>query len=207
MSQYIFIVGAPGSKWSSVAKNIYFSSSIDQTDQDDSRTYSHKATGSMQPMHVGAYFDPGMEFGKFFNTIDVYSKEYCEEEFNRPFSGTGTRIIKSHTLSHNINFLKQIWPDCPVVLVHRSNDSCLGWWVRCGGFDITYPDYSGYYQNLKNMALEIDRQNADILTAWDKYHGFEVDNNQELAAILKISTPPTEYQQNYPSSDIRVKVI
>lgn len=59
--KYIFMAGAPGSKWSSIAKNIYFSPDIDRSDYKDERTYYHDASGTNTLMHMGAYFDPGME--------------------------------------------------------------------------------------------------------------------------------------------------
>ena len=59
--KYIFVAGAPGSKWSSVVKNIYYSPSVDQSDYSDARTYYHDASGQRELMHLGAYFDPGME--------------------------------------------------------------------------------------------------------------------------------------------------
>ena len=137
--KYIFVAGAPGSKWSSVCKNIYYSDSIDQSDASEEREYWHDAGGELDLMHIGAYFDPGMEFGDFFDDLNKYTKEECEAEFDRPFSGEGVRIVKSHVFAHHIDFLKENWPDCPIILVHRDDDACLGWWVRCGHFDITYP--------------------------------------------------------------------
>ena len=92
--KYIFVAGAPGSKWSSVVKNIYYSPDVDQTDYSDARTYYHDASGETQLMHLGVYFDPGMEFGHMLDTIDQYTKEELEAEFDRPFSGSGVRIIK-----------------------------------------------------------------------------------------------------------------
>ena len=59
--KYIFIAGAPGSKWSSMCKNIYYSPSIDRSDYSNERTYYDAASGKMELMHLGAYFDPGME--------------------------------------------------------------------------------------------------------------------------------------------------
>ena len=198
--KYIFIVGAPGSKWSSVAKNIYFSSNIDQSDYDENRIYGHHAG----VMHIGAYFDPGMEFGDFFDRLDQYSKLACETEFDRPFSGQGTRIIKSHVFAHHIDFLRKNWPECPIVLVHRPNDACLGWWVRSGGFNISYPDYTKYYKDLDFMAAEITRQNSAMRPYWDL--GSFVYNNHELCDCVKITHPPAEYQQTYVDHKVRVKV-
>ena len=205
--KYIFVAGAPGSKWSSVVKNIYWSNSIDSSDYADNRVYYHDAAGTMDLMHLGAYYDPGMEFGDFFDRLDQYAKHECEAEFNRPFRGNGVRIIKSHVFAHHIDFIKDTWPDCPVVLVHRNDDSCLGWWVKCGHFDITYPLYHSYYKDLKHMAKIIANQNKDILDAWWNYTGTVVEDNTKLAQALKINVPPQQYQQNYVKSDIRVKVI
>jgi hypothetical protein len=208
--KYIFIAGAPGSKWSSVAKNINFSPSIDRSDHSLERTYFHDATGRTELMHLGAYFDPGMEFGDWFSHhpgLGERSKQEHELEFDRPFSGTGVRIIKSHWFSYtqHIEFLKKTWPECPVVLVHRPDDACLGWWVKCGHFDITYPDYHKYYRDLKHMAKEIQRQNSSMYPYWD-IASFAFDN-VGLCTRLGISAPDETYRQNYSYSKVRVKVL
>ena len=205
--KYIFMTGAPGSKWSSVSKNIYYSPDIDRSDYSDARTYYHDASGTTQLMHMGAYFDPGMEFGGFFDNINRYTKELCEAEFDRPFTGKGVRIIKSHVFAHNIGFLKDYWPDCPIVLVQRHNDACLGWWVKCGHFDITYPKYEQYYRDLRTMAGIISAQNKDIQEAVWRYRGQIVNTNCDLARAVNIQHPPENYEQNYGADDIRVTVI
>ena len=203
--KYIFIAGAPGSKWSSVTKNIYYSPDIDRSDYSEARTYWHDAPGTLELMHMGAYFDPGMEFGDWFDRLDKYTRAECEVEFDRPFSGTGVRIIKSHVFCHNLDFIKAIWPDCPIVLVHRGDDASLGWWVKCGHFDITYPLYDKYYKNLRQMAVEIKRQNEDMRPVWE--HASSVADNLALCDRLGIAPPPAEYQQNYADNKIRVKVL
>jgi len=208
--KYIFVAGAPGSKWSSVVKNIYYSPSIDQTDYSDARTYYHDASGQMDLMHLGAYFDPGMEFGTGFDNLARYKKEMLEAEFDRPFRGLGIRIIKSHCFSTQIGTLKSYWPESPIVLVHRSDDACLGWWVKCGHFDITYPLYDTYYKNLKTMSGIIKQQNTGITDAmWDyKHRGSKpVSTNLELCNALHIAWPDSNYRQNYTNNDIKVTVI
>ena len=202
--KYIFMAGAPGSKWSSVAKNIYYSPDIDQSDHSADRVYASSVAYNGTPMHLGSYYDPGMEFGTWFDRLNEYSKEACENEFDRPFSGPGVRIIKSHMFMYHVAFLKQHWPDCPIILVHRGDDASLGWWVRCGGFNITYPDYNKYYKDLDFMAAEITRQNTAMRPYWDL--GSFVYNNYELCDWLKIAHPSTEYQQTYADHKVRVKV-
>ena len=205
--KYIFVAGAPGSKWSSVVKNIYYSDSLDNSDYSKDREYWHDAGGELDLMHIGAYFDPGMEFGDFFDDLNKYTKEECEAEFDNPCSGEGVRIIKSHVFAHHIDFLKKHWPDCPIVTVYRDDDACLGWWVRCGHFDITYPLYHKYYKNLKEMGKIVNHQNKDILDAWDKYEGVEPQSNRQLAEALNIERPPEPYNQNYAIKNVRVKVL
>lgn len=202
--KYIFIAGAPGSKWSSVSKNIYFSDSIDRTDASTEREYYHDAPGEMQLMHMGAYFDPEMEFDLPAD-LTTLSKTELERRFNEPFSGTGVRIIKSHIFCHNIGFIQHTWPDAPIILVHRGDDACLGWWVKCGHFNITYPSYDKYYKDLRQMAIEIKRQNADMRQHWD-YASFVYDN-VELCERLGIAVPPNEYRQTYADNKVRVKVL
>lgn len=208
--KYIFVAGAPGSKWSSVVKNIYYSPDVDRSDYRDDWTYYHDASGEMQLMHLGAYFDPGMAC-PLPESLSVMTKAQAEESFDYPFGkeSTGVKIIKSHIFSYteNIEYLRELWPESPIVLVHRSDDACLGWWVKCGHFDITYPDYSEYYQNLKEMAKIIKRQNAGIINAWWKHRGQCPESNRGLAQMLHIDPPPAEYQQTYAEHDIRVMVI
>jgi len=204
--KYIFCAGAPGSKWSSLIKNIYYSPSIDRSDYSEERTYWHDAPGTLELMHLGAYFDPGMEFEVPVD-LSRHSKEECEQMFDTPFTGTGVRIIKSHVFAHNIDYLKATWPDCPIILAHRSDDACLGWWVKCGHFDITYPSYDKYYKDLRSMAKIIADQNRDIQQAWAKYPGMMPPNNFALAHILGVLPAPEEYIQDYSKSDLGVKVI
>lgn len=204
--KYIFCAGAPGSKWSSLIKNIYYSPSIDRTDYSEARTYWHDAPGTMQLMHLGAYFDPGMEFDLPVD-LSTLSKTELERRFDEPFSGTGVRIIKSHIFAHNIDFLRHTWPDSPIILADRGDDACLGWWVKCGHFNITYPSYTKYYQDLRTMASIIADQNRDIRLAWERYRGTFPSNNQDLCEDLDIELAPKEYQQDYQASDLKVKII
>ena len=207
--KYIFVAGAPGSKWSSVVKNIYYSESIDQSDYSDTRTYYHDASGKRELMHLGAYFDPGME-SALPEDINNHSREDLEAVFDKEFSGTGIRIIKSHIFSNHIDFIRKTWPESPVVLVHRDNDACLGWWVKCGHFDITYPLYAEYYKNLRTMASIIRQQNQGITDAmWNyKHKGLkEVNTNLQLCDALNIAWPDSNYTQNYTNNNIKVTVI
>lgn len=201
--KYIFVTGAPGSGWSSIPFYASKSSQIDNSDLSDQRKCFEVGRSSLN--HQGSYFDPGMEFGNWFDQLDQYTKQQCEAEFDRPFSGIGVRIIKSHVFCHHLDFIRQTWPDCPIILVHRGDDASLGWWVKCGHFNITYPSYNKYYKDLRQMAVEIQRQNADMRPVWE--HASSVADNLGLCENLGIAAPPAEYRQNYADNKIRVKVL
>ena len=207
--KYIFVAGAPGSKWSSVVKNIYYSPDIDRSDYRDEWTYYHDAGGDMDLMHLGAYFDPGME-SHLPEDLTTLTRTELEAIFAEPFElkqSSGTRIIKSHVFGYHIDYIKRTWPDCPIVLVDRSDDACLGWWVKCGEFKITYPLYRDYYRDLRQMAECIRRENEGNRRAAREWPATVVETNRQLARTLGIQVPATEYYQDYVASDIRVTVI
>jgi hypothetical protein len=208
--KYIFVAGAPGSKWSSVVKNIYYSPDVDHSDYRDHWTYYHDASGEMELMHLGAYFDPGMECS-IPEYLTGLNRDQIEKLFGFPFDSLapGVRIVKSHIFSYHSNteHLRKLFPESPIVLVYRDNDACLGWWVKCGHFDITYPKYQPYYKNLREMSLIIARQNIGILETLANNDSVIVDNNLQLCETLGISAPPNQYRQAYAQNDIKVKVI
>jgi len=191
---YILMTGAPGSKWSSVFKNIHKSPDVDQTDYTEERTYWHDADtpGRKQLMHTGAYWDPGMEF------------RATRDNWDLPFSGTGKRIIKSHTFAHELNHLKNLGH--PIIMVYRNDFECLDWWKLCGGFNITYPNYQ-HFVNLDLMWEHIQAENKAIMQ-------FVKDNsdristpkdNVDLCRSLGIGFPyPNGKLQNYQQKDIKV---
>jgi hypothetical protein len=175
-----------------VAENIYRSPDIDRSDSTSARAYEKDVV-----KHQGAYFDPGMEF------------DNGPEHWDRPFSGTGRRIIKSHTFAHQLVQLKDLGH--PIVMVHRSNLECYDWWMQAGGFDITYPNYKTYYKDPDTMWSQIRSQNRDITLFIQQNLGRITcpTDNFDLCGVLGIKSPgPRDriHTQNYTEKDIRVYV-
>jgi hypothetical protein len=192
--KYILVTGAPGSKWSSVVKNIYWSDDIDRTDYSKDREYYHEADtpGEPQLMHIGAYWDPGMEF-------DV-------DNWDGPFSGQGIRIVKAHTFAHELDRLATL--SHPIVMVYRNDVECFEWWKLCGEFRITYPLYNEYYKNLDVMWQHIQRQNSDIqnFIKNNPKRIQQVDSNIALCQLLDITFQSNETGHIYKQKDIKVYV-
>lgn len=191
--KYIFITGAPGSKWSRVAKSLWMSDDVDRSD--DRSQYNNERVS-----HCGAYFGPSMEYGdKFDVPFDQFTKEQLEAEFDKPFSGNGIRIIKSHHFAYNLEYIKKNWPDCPIVLVQREDDSCFTWWTLAGGFDINYPNYS-WYQNFDTMYKQICKQNFEIKKFRKNNPYILTHGNYHLCDLIGIKKP-TIYD---PYDDVNV---
>ena len=187
--KYIFVVGAPGSRWSGVAKSIYFSEQIDQSDDTPERTYfnPNSPAKAKQLMHRGAYFDPGMEFGNELEDFDSLSKEDLEKIFNAPFQGSDKiRIIKSHVLCYHVEKLSKMFGD-PIVLVYRHDEDCFDWWKQAGGWDITYPNYK-WYKDDATMKQQIALQNQAVRKFVYENKLYSLNNNNQLQKYLGINS-------------------
>ncbi len=201
--RWIFFAGAPGSRWSAVARAVYSSADCDNTDAQPDRQYARD--GEDGPMHTGAYWDPGMEFGQGFDRLDDLGRAACEAAFDAPFSGEGRRVVKSHTFCHHLPYLRRMWPDSPVVVIYRPDADCLQWWLEAGGFGIRYPDYGPYYRDTETMAARIAAQNRDLLEFLDQFDlRLEITDSVELCRRLGIraSTPKLDFG----ALDVRVGV-
>ena len=209
---YIFLVGAPGSRWSGVAAHIYESADIDQSDAAPHREYlGGPQLSDYKAKHSGSYFDPGMEFGNWFDSIDKHNKKQNESEFNKPFSGIlrrdKYRIIKSHTLAHNLQYIKTEWPNSKIVLAYRTNKKCYDWWMQAGGFEISYPSYE-WYENEKKMKAEIALQNKNIKAFMSVNKAkFNAIDSFDTCNLLNIKCPIEGVYQSYKAEDIKVCVI
>ena len=192
--KYLFVTGAPGSQWSSVVRNIYFSPEVNQSDYSVERTYYHAAKGTKQLMHLGSYFDPGMEFGDNFDVMNFCTVEECEEEFNRPFThDMGIKIVKSHFFAYHLDFMKENWKD-PIILVQKDPDACIGWWIRCGHFNITYPSYK-HYGDIDRMVGFVDAQDKAITKFIQSNDTLKLNNSFQLADALGIHKENVYFQE------------
>ena len=145
----IFFTGVPGSRWSGIAQILESLTGFNTTDRTPERSYIHNGfTG-----HKGAYFGRLMEFEPKLDT------GYLQTAWSR---AGGTCLIKSHDWAYSLDRIKAKFPADWIVLVHRPDQASFDWWKTAGGFDISYPSYAAY-QNDLIMQREISWQNQAIL--------------------------------------------
>jgi hypothetical protein len=167
----IFMIGAPGSRWSGIAQNIETISGFNTSDRTPERNYTHHNFSG----HLGAYYGTGWETDTSLE----------ESNLDKPFTNLdGTRILKSHEWAYKLDEIYEKFSDSWILLVYRPDLSCQAWWHEAGGFGIAYPDYRPYYKNSMNMLNEIIQQNNCIFNfaqkhdlSWHHISGKWIENN------------------------------
>jgi hypothetical protein len=167
--QLIFFIGAPGSSWSRIASILKHSPklNLNLSDHSPEREYYIKTSKSWSHLinHQGSYFGTGMEFGhKFEKPQDYYNKISFKHELAKAFNehdDNRNYLIKSHSLAYNIDWLVETFPTSKIILVVKQPiEECVEWWLRAGGFDITYPSYRWYKD--KDLKKEFNKQQYKI---------------------------------------------
>ena len=149
LPQRIFFTGVPGSRWSGIAQTLESMPYFNTTDRTREREYLHNGfTG-----HKGAYFGRMMEFEATLNS-DYIDSVWASKS-------VGTKLVKSHDWAYSLDKIKSTFPDDWIMLVYRDNAASFTWWKEAGGFNIKYPSYTAY-QNDVVMAREIAWQNSAI---------------------------------------------
>jgi len=198
--KYIFLAGAPGSKWSSVSNDIRGFERINTTDAGQNYT----KPGDANPMHTGAYWDPGMEYGKMFDQISYLSVEAMELEFDQPFQqiDNNPRIIKSHQFCKWLDNIiaRPEWIYNPIVIVHRPEEDAERWWHEAGGWDITYPNYEWYRDQ---MSEEIHKQTAGVADFIANHNLQRMETVDDLAFALGMKNTTN---RRYDDMDVYVYV-
>jgi hypothetical protein len=165
----IFVVGAPGSRWTQIAQMcLVFNSKTNNTDWSQERSSSfdclnHNNDLSQLATHYGSFWGPGNYYGQDFDRLDQLTKETIVDEFMQAYSHwDGIKIIKSHWFAYHLERLEFLFPKATFICAYQSDFECLHWWNRCGGWAINYGGYS-WYENDTRMMQKIKEENYNIL--------------------------------------------
>ena len=155
MKNYIFVTGAPGSMWSGVSQKIREEHNADMTDCTPDRTYTHHKYAG----HKGNYYGPKMMYGNWLGST-FGTRQMWIDEIDKSFNGPKdqTKVILSHNFAYYLNDIVELFPESKIIAVVRDNDECFRWWQEAGGWNITYPNYEWYKDDIR-MMHEISQQN------------------------------------------------
>ena len=186
----IIATGAPGSRWSASLRVISFNPRINRSDEHDDFKYDqvdYDSDGNKiegHGWHRGAYWGPNHKQGHTFDRLDLMSKEDIVYEFAKPYKNfaPGVKIIKSHWFAYHLPLLKEMFPRAKFIAMIQTNEFCFDWWHTVGGWDITYPHYD-WYENDIRMRNQIKKENKHIRDF------FEIDNYTIEQAFHKLGLP------------------
>jgi hypothetical protein len=175
VKNWIFVTGAPGSRWSGVGQEVRFNHHADITDYVAEKEYRHgKFSG-----HKGNYYGPGMLNGTWLDK-ELGTKEQWIDEINNSFSGPEdqVKVLMSHHFAYYLEEIMEVFPESQIIACVRDCDDCMEWWKKAGGWDITYPSYEWYRDDIK-MKHDIYYQNKAI-RQW--VHKYDIKENHNLGS-------------------------
>jgi hypothetical protein len=200
-SDLVFLVGAPGVRWSVLFKAISESKSVNTSDWvnwEYENTIQHKIKNFYGEVitagsHRGTYWGPYNKYGQEFDQLNKLSKAEMILEFQRPFENwSGTKVIKSHWFAYHIDHLHGLFPDAKIVSCYANDMDCFFWWKKCGGWGMFYPKYN-WYQNDENLISKIKEENYRLLKFnQDRDVPFEWMTRNQLCDKLGIEQPESE---------------
>ena len=187
----VFVTGAPGSTWSGVARKLrQILSTVDNRDITQERWETYGPADEM-PNHVGAYFNPGNEFGDWIVNFAHYSRREIETKLDSAFlpqmdpriadrispeyiktldSRRPVRLHLSHYFAYHLDQIQDQFPDAAILLVEHLPHKCFVWWEYWGGHATTYDAYHYYRGDYDRIWQEIIQQSLLIDQFRSKNH-------------------------------------
>lgn len=161
MKDIWFIIGPPGSKWSSLYNLLSVAvANVDNTDKTVDRFYTH----GNNITHQGAYFGPGMEFGSNWHLEESITRDNLLAEIGKvwPVSNQ-VKLVKSHVLALHLPKLRSEFPNSKFIFVTRPYERSIQGWIGAGGFEkITYPNYKEYYKDDETFCKLVSAESESI---------------------------------------------
>jgi len=171
LPQRIFCTGTAGSRWSYIIQTIESIEGTNLSDRDSvnrewHNTHLESIDASRNPDkirftgHKGNYFGKGMEFESNLDTINL----------DAPWTESrGTKFIKSHEWSYQLDDIKEKYPDAWILMIYRADLDSYAWWHQVGGFSIEYPSYSalGDHTNVYNEVVQQNKRMLEFSTKYD----------------------------------------
>ena len=174
MKSVWFLIGPPGSKWSSFANLISMSvDNIDLSDHTNDRFFQHRE----HVTHEGAYFGPGFGVGEQWHDSEYITRSNLLKDVGEiwDLADDKIKLVKSHVLALNLEKLRSEFPESKFIFVLRPLERCLKGWIGAGGFEkITYPNYQTYYQNLDILKEKLEQEHHAV-SSYIRNHNLKLE--------------------------------
>jgi hypothetical protein len=128
MNNLVWFTGAPGSKWSGTANILQAIQQLNFniSDRTPEREYTHTGPTPLARSitHTGVYFGPGHGVGEHWDRLSVLDSNSVVREINKEWADAsyGNLLVKSHFLSHHLDFISETFPNNPIIMVTTLSD-------------------------------------------------------------------------------------
>ena len=142
--KYVFITGAPGSRWGRLEYMLR-----DQTSIVDDSAWMPFLQDQPKNLtaHVHKFFGPYQQHGERFDVLHILGRNGIYDELDRAFDSNNTsriRFVRCHWFAYQLDWIKENLPEVDILMMFRESNMCYEWWHRSGGWDIQYPSYKWY---------------------------------------------------------------
>jgi hypothetical protein len=215
----VFVSGAPGSGWGRIDKMLRaVLDNADNTDMTYERVYS-SGNSEKTYNHLGAFFNPGNEFGDWILNFRHYTREEIIEKLDSVYEPSGEldprvlsviddcyktkpdgkyliRMHKSHYWPYHLDKIKDLFPDAFIVNQWQLDHKCYVWWEHSEGFNLRHDSYDYYENDYEAIWNQVRWQNSGIERfAWEYGIQPEYFNMDWMKKHFGHLSPLTPFQQ------------
>ena len=156
--KYIFLTGAPGSRWGRLERMLYSAApGLIDTSSNLKYLQDHPDHGTQ---HVYTFWGPYHQHGDGFDRLDLLGPDRIMSEIEQAYNPKAPgrlRFIRCHWFAYQLDWIADNLPEVDSLMVMREPEMCYRWWHESGGWDINYPNYE-WYSNDRNLKREIMTQ-------------------------------------------------
>jgi hypothetical protein len=146
--KYIFLTGVPGSRWGRIEQMMYQVSDLVDT---SCRQNHQQNLPAHSTRHIYTFWGPFHEHGDQFDQLSLLGPDRVMAEIDAAYDPADSRpyrIIRCHWFSYQLDWIRTNMPWVDIIMMFREPEMSFRWWHESGGWDISYPNYAWYSNDL-----------------------------------------------------------
>lgn len=166
--KYIFVTGAPGSRWGRLEFLLREQSNI--VDDSGWMPFLQDNPDNLTT-HVHKFFGPYQQHGDRFDVLHILGRTAIFDELERAFDSNSTgkvRFVRCHWFAYQLDWIAENLPEVDILMMFRESNMCYNWWHESGGWDIQYPSYK-WYGDSEKLRRQIMLENECMIQFMRKH--------------------------------------
>lgn len=160
--KYVFITGAPGSRWGRIE---YFLAQHSKFVDNSAWLPYLQDNPNNLTTHQHKFYGPYNEHGERFDVLHLLGRDGIYDELDRAFDPNDPRpirFVRCHHFAYQLDWIAENLPEVDIIMMLRESNLCYRWWHEAGGWDIEYPNYT-WYGTSEKMRRQIVLENNCML--------------------------------------------